>query len=610
MKQRRARVRAFLAVLVAALAAVALFPGPAQAASLSLHPNHGQPTDPFNAVYTADKVQTDGPLVCPVGEQIDFYWDWNGEGGDRLGSATVDSHCRARLRTQPPPGQSVGEHTVTAFINTCQFGCAGIAQFQGEESAPYTIDPAPTPSPVPTATPTPAPTATPTSAPTATPAPTANPTAVPTATPFVAPPPGPTPTPTIAPTASPTASPSPSPTESPSPAPSPTSTLTAIGSGTPPPSGTPSPGPTPSPAGGPAGGPGSGGGAGVGWGPSDFVASINDIGGISLDFAVLSTNFLLTLLLLLIFGTTSALFNNTLDANRLEIDTFFAGWRQRFARLGAPIAGGLAAIVGSVGPGRRTPPLRVAAILLLTGLVYGFLSPDFGLNAKSLILFLSLALGLGVVTYVNEGGAAVFASRRLHVPAGVRVHLAALSVAVLCVLASRLIDFKPGIVYGFIASTAFLVPAALDRRQEGKVALYPALLLLAVSLLAWLLMGFVRGLETGADGPLLPFIEALLAVIFVGGLEGTFFNMVPLTFMDGKAVANWSWVVWAIVFGAATFLFWQLLINPDAGYLDALRETKVVIAVSLVVFYVVITLGTWSYFRWRARGKEGAHAEV
>jgi hypothetical protein len=348
----------------------------------------------------------------------------------------------------------------------------------------------------------------------------------------------------------------------------------------------------------------------VGWGPSDFVASVKDVGGISLDFAVVSTNFLLTLLLLIVFGTTSALFNNTLDANRLEIDTFFAAWRERFARIGRPIAGGLAAIVGSVGPGRRTPPLRVAAILLLTGLVYGFLSPDFGLNAQSLILFLSLALGLGIVTYVNEGGAAIFASRRLHVPAGVRVHLAALSVAVVCVLASRLIDFRPGIVYGFIASTAFLVPAALDRRDEGKVALYPALVLLGVSLVAWLLMGLVRGLETGADGWPLPFTEALLAVIFVGGLEGTFFNMVPLTFMDGKAVANWSRVVWAVIFGVATFLFWQLLINPDAGYLDALRETKVVVAVTLVVFYVVITLGTWSYFRWRARRKEPAPAEV
>ena len=597
MRQRRALVRVFVSVLGAALVILALSPAVVEAQELRLNPTQGQATDPFDASFVEPFTE---PKFCGAqGQTVAFVWyGSDSESNALLGLGHLNPKCRAGITAVPPAGlNDEGPHQVTAFL-TCDAypNCFAIAQ--GQAFATYTILPPPTPSPIPTPSPTPNPTPTPTTVPTATPtvAPTAAPTAKPTPTPFVAPPAAPTAAPTIAPTPTPTASPSPSPTASPSPLP--TSTLTAIAS---PAGGTPSPGPTASPGGGPSGG---GGGAGKGWGPSDFVASIKDVGGISFDIGVLSTNFLLTLLLLLVFGTTSALFNNTLDANRLEIDTFFAGWRERFARIAAPIAGGLAVFVGSGGPGRRTPPLRVVTILLLTGLVYGFLSPDFGLNAQSLILFLSLALGLGVVTYVNEGGAAVFASRRLHVPAGVRVHLAALSVAVVCVLASRLIDFKPGIVYGFIASTAFLVPAALDRRQEGKVALYPALLLLAVSLIAWLLMGYVRGLETGADGPLLPFTEALLAVIFVGGLEGLFFNMIPLTFMDGKAVANWSRVVWAVTFGVATFLFWQLLINPDAGYLDALRETKVVVAVTLVVFYVVVTLGTWSYFRWRNRTKE------
>ena len=322
---------------------------------------------------------------------------------------------------------------------------------------------------------------------------------------------------------------------------------------------------------------------------------------LSLSFAVLSTNLLLTILLLIVFGTTSAVFNSTLEANKLEIDGWFASLRARLGRIGLPIAGGIGAVFGPLGRSRQAPRLRVAGILLLTGLVYGFLSPDFGLDAQSVLLFVSLAVGIGAVTYINEGGAAIFASRRLHVPAGVRVHVAALVAAIVCVLASRLIDFKPGIVYGFVASTAFLVPAALDRRQSGKVALYPAVTLLAVSLLAWALLGIVRGMETGSGGWALPLGEALLAVLFVAGLEGVFYNMIPLTFMDGRAVADWSRPAWALMFGIATFLFWQLLINPDAGYLDALRETKVVIVLSLVVFYVIVTLGTWSYFRWRSQ---------
>ena len=43
------------------------------------------------------------------------------------------------------------------------------------------------------------------------------------------------------------------------------------------------------------------------------------------------------------------------------------------------------------------------AILALSGLVYGFVSPSFGFDAPSLLLFLSLAIGLGIVTYAGEG---------------------------------------------------------------------------------------------------------------------------------------------------------------------------------------------------------------
>ena len=329
---------------------------------------------------------------------------------------------------------------------------------------------------------------------------------------------------------------------------------------------------------------------------------------LSLDVAVFATNFLLTLLLLLIFGTTSAIFNSTFQSNKEEIDASLARLRRRIDWLVGPLAAVIAGLSARLGRSRQAPRSRVALILVLTGLVYGFLSPDFGFNSQSLLLFISLALGVGAVTYVNEGGAALFASRRLHVPAGVRVHFAALVVAVLCVTASRLIEFRPGIVYGFVASAALLVPARLDHRQSGKVALYPAIALLAVSLGAWALLGVVRGLETGSDVWPLRLGEALLAVIFVGGLEATFYNMIPLTFMHGRAVADWNRAAWAVMFGVATFLFWQLLINPDQGYLDALRQTRVVVVLALVVFYVLITFGTWSYFRWRAQRASAAVA--
>ena len=38
--------------------------------------------------------------------------------------------------------------------------------------------------------------------------------------------------------------------------------------------------------------------------------------------------------------------------------------------------------------------------------------------------------------------------------------------AIACVLVSRLTDFRPGFVYGFVASSLILGGAALDRRRR------------------------------------------------------------------------------------------------------------------------------------------------
>ena len=97
---------------------------------------------------------------------------------------------------------------------------------------------------------------------------------------------------------------------------------------------------------------------------------------------------------------------------------------------------------------------------------------------------------------------------------------------------------------------------ALDRRQSGRVAFYPALTLLGVGITAWLALGWVRA--AGGGGWIGDLAEAILAVVFVGGIEGVMYNMVPLSFMDGRAIIEWNKPLWAGLFGVSTFLFWQL----------------------------------------------------
>jgi hypothetical protein len=88
--------------------------------------------------------------------------------------------------------------------------------------------------------------------------------------------------------------------------------------------------------------------------------------------------------------------------------------------------------------------------------------------------------------------------------------------------------------------------------------------------------------------------------IFVAGIEGLFYAMIPITFMDGATVFEWSKAVWAGLFGLATFLFWHLLLNQNDAYLDALRQTRVAVALGLVLLYAGVTVATWLFFKLRS----------
>ena len=76
------------------------------------------------------------------------------------------------------------------------------------------------------------------------------------------------------------------------------------------------------------------------------------------------------------------------------------------------------------------------------------------------------------------------------------------------------------------------------------------------------------------------------------------YNLVPIAFLDGRAIFEWKKPAWIAMFGVSTFLFWQLLINPDGSYFD-FRETGVTLVLVVAAVYALVTAATWSYFRWR-----------
>ena len=91
-----------------------------------------------------------------------------------------------------------------------------------------------------------------------------------------------------------------------------------------------------------------------------------------------------------------------MDEHRDEVH----GWWVRLMRGPFGILGRLtvpgASLTRLAGSGRIGSILRVLAVLCLLGLIYSALSPDFGLNSQTVVLFLSLVVGLGFLTYFRR----------------------------------------------------------------------------------------------------------------------------------------------------------------------------------------------------------------
>jgi hypothetical protein len=320
---------------------------------------------------------------------------------------------------------------------------------------------------------------------------------------------------------------------------------------------------------------------------------------------VLVTNILMTVVFVFMFGLTSEVFNGTLDANRARIEGRWARLVRGPLWFLRPIMRADSMLDRLSASGPRGVAVHALVVLALVGLIYGFLSPDFGLNQQSLILFVSLVLGLGFVTYFTEGSTSILAIRRHGASASVQLYGTAVIVAVVSVIASRFIDFSPGLVYGFIASSLIMAPVALARRDEAVLVLLPAIGLLLISVIAWFLLQPVRAAAT--DGSwLMALLDSVLAIIVVAGLEGLFFTMIPLRFMDGAVIMRWSRLAWALVFGTVTFLWWQLLLNQNGAYAAAFQQTSVQLVIGVLVLFMITTGGIWTYFRFHLPAEEAA----
>jgi hypothetical protein len=313
---------------------------------------------------------------------------------------------------------------------------------------------------------------------------------------------------------------------------------------------------------------------------SAFATSVPLPGQVSTRLRTVLTSLIITAGMVLLIVFPADLFNATLDANYDEVRSWFG--------LGPK---------GSEGVRPLRQALALISFITFGGILYGFLSPDFGPNLSSLALALGLAVALALITIVFRLPFLLHSKTRHGEWARLKVLPGTALVAVACVGLSRLLNFQPGYLYGLIAGLEF------QREPEdttGRLTSLAALTILIIGLVTWAARAPVAAAAAreGA-GFWVVAADACLAAIFVAGLTTLVFSLVPLRFLEGTKVTRWSRAAWVGLFASGLFAFVHILLQPSSGYVGHTQSGQKWVVMGLFVGFGIFSIAFWAYFRFR-----------
>jgi hypothetical protein len=300
-------------------------------------------------------------------------------------------------------------------------------------------------------------------------------------------------------------------------------------------------------------------------------------------------NALITVGLILLITFPSQLFNRTYEENHERIR---AWWQRRFTW----VAGVRAAIPRLQASTRAT--ISAVAVVVIGGIFAAMLDPSFGLNVRSLALFIGAVLALVAGATVSALASGVYRMSRHRVGVWhIRALPGALLVAAGCVLVSRLTDFQPGYLYGLIGGVIFSGP--LTNRQEAQEVAVASACSLVVSVVAWLI--WVPVASAAASDPssfALALSENFLAALFLTGMVGLVIGLIPLRFLPGERLARWRWSAWALLFGIAMVAVIEVVIRPQTNAARG-RTEPFWTTLGLFIGFGVASVLFWLYFQLR-----------
>ena len=309
----------------------------------------------------------------------------------------------------------------------------------------------------------------------------------------------------------------------------------------------------------------------------------------------------ISLLVLLLVGAPTPIFNETLESNLGQIQgglrRLLPGGRSagRLQGVGAR----LERFSGSLG--------GLLAYLVVAAIIYSFLTPGFPGSDALIVLGVAL-LGIAVATAADILPGQRYVVNRYHEHGRIRVALWTLGLAAVCVLISRLAGLQPGYMYGIIG--AFTFATMLGVADEGRMEARGAAAVLVLALITWFArIPFQPAPGVPATGLSLTINLALVGV-FVVAVEALVFGLVPLRFLPGQKIWAWSRWRWLLLWGAGLALFVHVLVYPVTVAQPNPQPSSLTTTLVSVGVYGAVAVGFWLFFRWRARRPSEPAAEV
>jgi hypothetical protein len=341
---------------------------------------------------------------------------------------------------------------------------------------------------------------------------------------------------------------------------------------------------------------------------------------ISKDVNVLMSNLGLALAMALLFALSAALFADTFaerqgQSNRLLSTVGSAAGKVSgiFSPLFMPTTWKLPPLVR-----RLAVAIGLAVFLALAALIASFLDSNFAptsLRGVGIFAGMFVALAVGTLAYALAQSAS---ARSFGAIGAFQIRPGYLIVVAVSVLASRLLGFVPGFLFGLPAGFAVLGTLEGAKRRDGMLAFVALLTPLAVGLAFWLLaiptdlalQSLTQGqmdatLSTGLIAAIGTVQTVFLFVFFVA-LWQTLFELFPVAGLKGWTLFMRGRVIWFILLVVTAFLTLHALVNPNATALEMPENRALLLIVVVLAIYSAVAIGTWLLFNaGRLRG-EGA----